>query len=62
VLNNNLLLKTIEAQRNCIMKTKGLFVEVMLLNEIVKHSLFKPNFDIERFFGSFRFFNMHIIQ
>jgi hypothetical protein len=31
------------------MKTKGPFMKVMLLNEIVKHPLFKPNFDIEIF-------------
>ncbi len=29
------------------------FMKVMLLNEIVKHALFKPNFDIEILFNSF---------
>jgi hypothetical protein len=45
--------KNIKVQRNCIMKTKGPFVKVMLLNEVVKNPLFKPNIDIERFFYSF---------
>jgi hypothetical protein len=31
-------------------------MKVMLLNEIVKHLLFNPNFDIRRFFDSFKFF------
>jgi hypothetical protein len=35
------------------METKGPFVKTMLLNEDVKHPLFKPNFDIGRFFYSF---------
>ncbi len=38
---------------NCIMKTKGPFMKVMLLNEVVKHQLFKSNFDIEIFLDSF---------
>jgi hypothetical protein len=38
------------------MKTKGPFLKVMLLNENVKHLLFKPNFDIGNFFNSFNFF------
>jgi hypothetical protein len=37
-------------------ETKGAFVKVMWLNEIVKHPLFNPNFDIRRFFDSFKFF------
>jgi hypothetical protein len=45
--------KTIEHEKNCIMKTKGPFVKVVLLNEVVKHPLFKPNFDIGGFFDSF---------
>jgi hypothetical protein len=45
--------KKIEDQRNFIMKIKGPFVKVVLLNEIVKHPLFKPNFDIRRFYDSF---------
>jgi hypothetical protein len=44
------------------MKIKGPFMKVMLLNEIVKHPLFKSNFDIEFFFIHFRIFNIHIIQ
>ncbi len=41
---------------NCIMKTKGPFLKVMLLNENVKHLLFEPNFDIGIFLNSFKFF------
>jgi hypothetical protein len=44
------------------MKIKGLFMNVMSLNEIVKHLLFKPNFDIGICLIHFRFFNIHIIQ
>lgn len=43
------------------MKTKGLFMKVVLLNKVVKHLFFKPNFDIENFRDSFKFFNIHII-
>jgi hypothetical protein len=32
--------KKIEDEINCIMKTKGFFIKIMLLNEIVKHPLF----------------------
>ncbi len=39
---NNLLLKVNEHQKNCIVK-------VMLLNEIVKHPLFKSKLEIETF-------------
>ncbi len=53
VYNNTLLLqKKFEDQTNCIMKTKGPFVKVMLLNEVIKHPLFKPNL-IPRFCDSF---------
>jgi hypothetical protein len=38
------------------MKTKGPFLKAPLLNEVVKHPLFKPNFDIGFFFDSFNFF------
>jgi hypothetical protein len=38
------------------MKIKGPFMKVMSLNEVVKHPLFKPNFDIGIFFDSFNFF------
>jgi hypothetical protein len=48
-------------ETNCIMKIKGPFMKVVSLNEVVKHPLFKPNFDI-RFFFHFLFFNIHIIQ
>jgi hypothetical protein len=37
-------------------------MKVLLLNEVVKHPLFKPNFDIGILFDSFRFFNIHIIR
>ncbi len=52
-VNSTLLLKKIEDQRNLIVKTKGPFVKVVLLNEVVEHPLFKPNFDIGRFFDPF---------
>ncbi len=35
-----------EDEINCIMKIKGPFMKIMSLNEVVKHPLFKPNFDI----------------
>jgi hypothetical protein len=38
------------------MKIKGPFTKVMSLNEVVKHPLFKPNFDIGILFYSFNFF------
>jgi hypothetical protein len=37
-------------------------MKVVSLNEVVKHHVFKPNFDIQILFDSFRFFNIHIIQ
>jgi hypothetical protein len=45
--------KYFEDKKNCIMKTKVPFVKLVLLNEVVKHLLFKPNFDIGRIFYSF---------
>ncbi len=45
--------KEIEDIINCIMKIKGPFMKVMSLNEVVKHPLFKPNFDIGILFDSF---------
>jgi hypothetical protein len=54
--------KIIEDEINCIMKIMGSFMKVMSLNEVVKHPLFKPNFDIGIFFIHFIFFNIHIIQ
>jgi hypothetical protein len=42
-----------EDEINCIMKIKMPFMKVVLLNEPVKHPLFKPNFDIEIFLDSF---------
>jgi hypothetical protein len=41
---------------NFIMKIKEYFMKVVLLNEVVKHFLFKPNFDIGILFDSFQFF------
>ncbi len=35
------------------MKIKGPFMKVMLINENIKHPLFKPNFNIEILFDSF---------
>jgi hypothetical protein len=43
----------IEDEINCILKIKGPFMKVMSLNEVVKHPLFKPKFDIGNFFDSF---------
>jgi hypothetical protein len=43
----------IKDEINCIMKTKGSFMKVVPLNEVVKHHLFKPNFDIGILFDSF---------
>jgi hypothetical protein len=40
---------------NCIMKIKGPFMKITSLNEVVKHLLFKPNFDIGVFFSFFIF-------
>jgi hypothetical protein len=54
--------KKIKDEINYIMKIKGSFMKVMSLNEVIKHPLFKPNFDIGILFDSFRFFNIHIIQ
>jgi hypothetical protein len=45
--------KKIEDQKNYIMKTKRPFVKVVLLNEVVKHLLFEPNFNIGNLFDSF---------
>jgi hypothetical protein len=42
--------KKIKDEINCIMKIKGPFMKAMLLNEVIKHPLFKPNFDIGVFF------------
>jgi hypothetical protein len=42
--------KKIEDEINCIMKIKRPFMKIMSLNEVVKHLLFKPNFDIGIFF------------
>ncbi len=54
--------KKTKDKKICIIKTKGPFMKIMLLNEVVKHALFEPNFDIERLLTRFRFFNIHIIQ
>jgi hypothetical protein len=55
--------KFFEDEINCIMKIKGPFMKIVSLNEVVKHPLFKPSFDIEILFDSFLdFFNIHIIQ
>ncbi len=35
------------------MKIKGPSMKIMLLNKVVKHPLFKTNFDIEMFKNSF---------
>jgi hypothetical protein len=56
VSNSTLQLQKFENEINFIMKMKGPFMKVMLLNEVVKYHLFKPIFDIEFFFNSFKFF------
>jgi hypothetical protein len=38
---------------NNIMNIKRPFMKIMSLNEVVKHLLFKPNFDIGILFDSF---------
>ncbi len=45
--------KKFEDEINCIMKTKRPFIKIMFLNEVIKHPLFKPNFDIDFFFHLF---------
>jgi hypothetical protein len=45
--------KKIEDEVNWIMKIKKPFMKVMSLNEVAKHPLFRPNFDIGIFFYSF---------
>jgi hypothetical protein len=42
------------------MKIKGPFMKVLSLNEVIKHLLFKHNFDIEILFDSF-FFSIFIL-
>ncbi len=42
--------KIFKNEINCIIKIKGLFMKVVSLNEVVKHPLFKPNFDIQIFY------------
>ncbi len=52
--NNTLLLfLKIEDEINCIMKIKGPFMKAMSLNEVIKHPLFKPSFNIGILFYSF---------
>jgi len=48
--------KKIKDEINYIMEIKGPFMKVMSLNEVVKHLLFKPNFDIGILFDSFYIF------
>jgi hypothetical protein len=54
--------KKIKDEINYIMKIKGPFMKVVSLDEVVKHILFKPNFDMNFFFIHFIIFNIHIIQ
>jgi hypothetical protein len=57
VCNSTLLLyKFFEDEIKFIMKIKGPFMIVMSLNKVVKHHLFKPNFDIGILFDSFYIF------
>jgi hypothetical protein len=53
VFNSTLLQQKNEYEINFIMKIKGPFMKIMLLNEDVKHPLFKPKFEIGRSFNSF---------
>jgi hypothetical protein len=43
----------IEDETKYIMKIKGPFMKVMSLNDVFKHPLFKPNFNIGILFDSF---------
>jgi hypothetical protein len=53
--------KKIKDQKNCIMKTKGSFVKVMLLNEVDKHFFVQSkSLILEIFKTHFIFFNIHI--
>jgi len=45
--------KKIEDEINCMIKTKKPFMKIMLLNEVVKHHLFKQNFNIGEKIDSF---------
>jgi hypothetical protein len=45
--------KFFEDEINFIMKIKEPYMKVVSSNKIVKHHLFKPNFDIEILFDSF---------
>jgi hypothetical protein len=45
--------KKFEDELNCIMKIKSPFMKLTSLNEVIKHPLFKPNFDIGILFDSF---------
>jgi hypothetical protein len=45
--------KKIEDEIICIMKIKGPFMKITLLNEVIKHPLFKPNLNIRIFVYSF---------
>ncbi len=49
VFNSHILLKKIESKKNGIMKIKGPFVKVMMLNEAVKSPLLKPKHEIKTF-------------
>ncbi len=48
--------KKIEDEINCIMKIKRPFMKIVLLNEVIKHLLFKPKFLIIILFDSFQIF------
>jgi hypothetical protein len=50
VFNNPLLLQNKLGIKNFIMKIKGPFVKLILLNEVVKHPMFKQGFS-SFFFG-----------
>ncbi len=50
--------KRVEHKKVCIIKIKRPFMKVILLNKIVKHSLFKPK--LEHLVIQFRFHNIHI--
>jgi len=62
VSNSYLLLQIFWGWHKLYYDSSEPFMKVMLLNEIVKHPLFKLNLILEIFLIHFRFFNIHIIQ
>jgi len=62
VFNSTLLLEKFEDQRHFIMRTKGPFVKVVLLNEVVEHPCSNQTLILEDFLIHFFIFQfIHII-